>query len=100
MTSLDSSQPSTPSTTSTPTVPQIKSADNDDGKPSFNVLSDLMRVLKLIQQERHLVAYELFSSAKDRIDDFFENQKFHNANGEVQKKKPLVITIFFGGRSG
>ena len=41
----------------------------DDGTPSSSTYNDLQRVLKLVQDERHLVAYDLYVDAKRRIDD-------------------------------
>lgn len=38
----------------------------DDGTPSHSALNDLHRVLKLIQDERHLIAYKLYMHAKER----------------------------------
>ena len=39
----------------------------DDGRPSLSALNDLHRVLKLIEAERHLAAYQLYTHVKERI---------------------------------
>ncbi|KAL7496048.1 hypothetical protein ACHAWT_004346 [Skeletonema menzelii] len=39
----------------------------DDGTPSHSALNDLNRVLKLIEAERHLAAYQLFCHVRERI---------------------------------
>lgn len=49
--------------------PHILKVTVDDGKPSNSALKDIQRVLQLITNERHLVAYELFVDVKRRIDN-------------------------------
>lgn len=41
----------------------------DDGIPSLSPFKDLHRVLKLIEDERHLVAHNLFLDARRRIEE-------------------------------
>mmetsp|Transcript_50952 Transcript_50952/g.75588 ORF Transcript_50952/g.75588 Transcript_50952/m.75588 type:complete len:1124 (-) Transcript_50952:484-3855(-) len=41
---------------------------DDDGTPSDDVHADLIRVLALIEDERHLVAYDLYRDAKNRVE--------------------------------
>ena len=49
--------------------PHILKVTVDDGIPSNSTLKDIQRVLQLITNERHLVAYELFVDVKRRIDN-------------------------------
>ena len=49
--------------------PHLLKVTVDDGKPSNSALKDIQRVLQLITNERHLVAYELFVDVKRRIDN-------------------------------
>ena len=39
----------------------------DRGKPTAKVSEDLQRVLNLVQDERHLVAYDLYMNCKARL---------------------------------
>ncbi|KAL3781388.1 hypothetical protein ACHAW5_010284 [Stephanodiscus triporus] len=49
--------------------PIIAAAAADDGRPSSSALWDLKRVLKMIEDERHLVARDLYVDARSRILD-------------------------------
>ena len=69
-----SASASASSSPSHPLSPSASSVTNDtinltldDGRPSHSALNDLHRVLKLIEAERHLAAYQLYSHAKERI---------------------------------
>eukprot|EP00580_Thalassiosira_gravida_P020738 CAMPEP_0201680390 /NCGR_PEP_ID=MMETSP0494-20130426/50574_1 /ASSEMBLY_ACC=CAM_ASM_000839 /TAXON_ID=420259 /ORGANISM="Thalassiosira gravida, Strain GMp14c1" /LENGTH=554 /DNA_ID=CAMNT_0048164109 /DNA_START=80 /DNA_END=1743 /DNA_ORIENTATION=- len=44
-------------------------AEADDGTPSSSTYRDLQRVLKMIRDERHLAAYELYCNAKGRVEE-------------------------------
>ena len=41
----------------------------DSGKPSHSVANDLRRVVNFIQDERHLVAHELYEDVKSRLEN-------------------------------
>ena len=81
-----STLPSPTTTSFTTTSNQHRNCINksvlDDGKPSLSTYNDLQRVLKLIQDERHLVAYELYVDAKRRIID----RKTRASTDKQQKK--------------
>lgn len=47
----------------------------DRGKPSKSVAKDLQRVVNLIQDERHLVAYDLYLDCKERMKDLRDKKK-------------------------
>lgn len=44
------------------------SAYDDDGSPTVSLVSDLRRSLALIQEERHLVAYDLYRDVLGRVE--------------------------------
>ena len=48
-------------------IPSTNTSLLDDGRPSHSALNDLHRVLKLIEAERHLAAYQLYTHVKERI---------------------------------
>jgi hypothetical protein len=43
---------------------------NDVGSPSENIVSDVHRIVALIQDERHMIAEELLASVKQRMADY------------------------------
>ena len=71
--------------------PHILKVTVDDGKPSSSTLKDIQRVLQLITNERHLVAYELFVDVKRRIIDnearFVAEEKQDNQVNIKDKRK-------------
>lgn len=71
--------------------PHLLKVTVDDGKPSNSALKDIQRVLQLITNERHLVAYELFVDVKRRIIDnearFVAEEKQDNQLNSKDKRK-------------
>jgi hypothetical protein len=43
---------------------------NDVGSPSDNLVSDVHRIVALIQDERHMIAEELLASVQQRMTDY------------------------------
>lgn len=43
------------------------STEGDSGKPTASILDDLLRVLDFIEDERHLVAYDLYLNIQSRM---------------------------------
>ena len=43
------------------------STEGDSGKPTANILDDLLRVLDFIEDERHLVAFDLYLNIQSRL---------------------------------
>ena len=71
--------------------PHILKVTVDEGIPSNSTLKDIQRVLQLITNERHLVAYELFVDVKRRIDNDArsvaeEKQDNHQLNSKDKRK--------------
>ena len=64
-----------------------------DGAPTESILQDAKRVFDFIEDERHLTAYELYKSVKNRIEtwDRAHKQK-HQRPGHGKR-------TFFGGKS-
>ena len=60
----------------------------DDGVPSNNIHNDLLRVLALMEDERHLVAYDLYKDAKNR----FELQRGASSNMDEAKKAGIIVS--------
>mmetsp|Transcript_7597 Transcript_7597/g.11005 ORF Transcript_7597/g.11005 Transcript_7597/m.11005 type:complete len:222 (+) Transcript_7597:71-736(+) len=56
----------------------------DRGKPSDDVYNDLLRVLVLVQDERHLVAYDLFRDVRNRV-EFAEGLNRKDMEEKVRK---------------
>lgn len=62
----------------------------DDGTPSSSAVKDLQRVLKMIEEERHLVAYDLYIDAKRRIiDDSIRSQGATTTSSTLSKKSSI-----------
>ncbi len=57
----------------------------DDGIPSSSPFKDLNRVLKLIEDERHLVAHKLFLDARRRIEGSTRNNSILDIDGGSPK---------------
>ena len=51
----------------------------DDGEPSESVKTDLLRCLRLIRDERHLVAYDIYRNARNRAE--LLNRRFKLSEG-------------------
>jgi hypothetical protein len=58
----------------------------DDGVPSTDIQKDLLRVLALMGDERHLVAYDLYKDAKNR----FALAKASPANMDEARKAGII----------
>lgn len=48
----------------------LEHSDIDDGKPSTDMHRDIIRTLKLIDEERHLVADDLYKNVRVRMDSY------------------------------
>ena len=57
----------------------------DDGSPSNDPLDDLKRSLSLMQDERHLIAHELYSSTRRRIEDW-KKEPIRSQSGKKSPK--------------
>ncbi|KAL7543423.1 hypothetical protein ACHAXR_012704 [Thalassiosira sp. AJA248-18] len=64
-------------------------ASVDDGSPSSSTLTDLQRVLNLIQDERHLVAHDLYLNAKRRIHETLDIQLQQQQQQPKNKKNKV-----------
>lgn len=58
----------------------------DRGKPSKSVAKDLQRVSNLIEDERHLVANELYNDCKERMKQLRQLKSEEAAKGKEKKK--------------
>jgi hypothetical protein len=52
------------------TYKPVKLSSADNAAPSSSTLRDIQRVISLIEDERHLVAHELYLNVKERLDDW------------------------------
>ena len=68
----------------------ISKSKLDNGTPSSSTYNDLQRVLKLVQDERHLVAYELYVDVKRRIDDAKRRLVLNSGDSTNQQESKRV----------
>lgn len=59
----------------------------DRGKPTDHVAKDLQRVLNFIQDERHLVAYDLYLDCKGRLNKLREVGENYDEEKDAKAKK-------------
>jgi hypothetical protein len=55
----------------------VKESTEDNSVPSSSSFRDLQRVIHLIESERHLVAFDLYTDVKRRLDDWSVKQNNH-----------------------
>ena len=66
----------------------------DGGRPSSSPLADLRRALDLVREERHLAAHDLYSQARDRV----EEGRAERERGEEKTAKARQSKLPFWGR--
>ena len=66
----------------------------DGGRPSSSPLDDLRRALDLVREERHLAAHDLYSQARDRVEEGWAERE----RGEEKTAKARQSKLPFWGR--
>ena len=80
-----------------PALQSIGKSDVDDGVPSQSALKDLQRAMKLVADERHLAAHELYLDARRRVEESRgelgdiqdDRQQAKNRRGRIWWKQEL-----------
>mgnify|MGYP005846071495 CR=1 FL=1 len=72
-------------------IKPIKTTD-DTGEPGLSVAKDLTRVLDLIDDERHLVAHELYEDIKARMQEMEEKIQKHGQEHQQNHKHKKKAT--------
>lgn len=66
-------------------LPSVEYSSKDDGKPTSNMHRDVLRTLKLVRQERHLLADDLYQSVKARMESY--KAKLAHGGGKVKSSE-------------
>ena len=66
----------------------------DLGTPSRSMTTDLQRVLDLIQDERHLTAHALFTSIRERIQQYNDHDHEHHHPFPAEVPAPKAKRFF------